>query len=86
MTDKDKKQTEQQFHEQYLSEKHLAKRWGISFRTLQRWRWKGTGPPYVKIGGRIRYRLDNITKFEEENWHQDKSQIQTSQNKDLSTA
>jgi len=70
----------------YLSDKSLAKRWGISFRTLQRWRWKGTGPPYIKIGGRIRYRLDNITKFEEENWHQDKSQIQTSQNKDLSTA
>jgi predicted site-specific integrase-resolvase len=49
----------------YLSDKSLARRWGISFRTLQRWRWKGKGPPYIKIGGRIRYHLDNIKKFEE---------------------
>jgi predicted site-specific integrase-resolvase len=68
----------------YLSDKNLAKRWGISFRTLQRWRWKGTGPPYIKIGGRIRYRLDSIKKFEEENWHKDKSLNPSSCNKDLS--
>ena len=69
----------------YFSEKSLANRWGVSFRTLQRWRWKGKGPPYMKIGGRIRYHLDNIKQFEEENWHQSKGANQYSYNKDLST-
>ncbi|NBV06859.1 MAG: DNA-binding protein [Proteobacteria bacterium] len=68
----------------YFSEKSLACRWGMSFRTLQRWRWKGTGPPYIKIGGRVRYHLDNIKKFEEENRHQRRSANQYSCNKDLS--
>ena len=51
----------------YFSDKGLAKRWDMSFRTLQRWRWLGVGPPYTKIGGRVRYQLENIKKFEEEN-------------------
>ena len=38
-----------------LSEKSLARKWGISHKTLQRWRWLKTGPAYIKIGGRIRY-------------------------------
>lgn len=56
----------------------------MSFRTLQRWRWKGTGPPYMKLGGHIRYHLDHIKKFEEENWHQSKGANPSSCNKDLS--
>ncbi len=57
----------------YFSEKSLAKRWDMSFRTLQRWRWLGVGPPYTKIGGRVRYQLENIKKFEEENSRDGKS-------------
>lgn len=48
----------------YLSEKCLAKRWRLSPKTLQRWRWLKTGPCYIKIGGRIRYGIDAITDFE----------------------
>jgi predicted site-specific integrase-resolvase len=68
----------------YFSEKSLAKRWAISFRTLARWRWKGSGPPYMKIGGRVRYHLDNIKKFEEESLCQSKGVNPSSCDKNLS--
>jgi predicted site-specific integrase-resolvase len=59
--------------EQYLSEKCLAKKWGISHRTLQRWRWLNVGPAYIRIGGRVRYTQENIKSFEEENSHLQKA-------------
>ena len=40
--------------EKYFSEKHLAAKWNISPKTLQRWRWLNMGPSYIKIGGRVR--------------------------------
>jgi hypothetical protein len=58
-----------QEQEKYLSEKALAKRWGVAPRTLQKWRWRGIGPPYIKIGIAVRYTPENIKKFEEENMH-----------------
>ena len=42
-------------HEPLLGERETARLLGISPRTLQRWRWAGGGPPYLKIGGRVRY-------------------------------
>ncbi len=51
----------------HLNEFDLAKRWNISERTLQRWRWKKKGPPYLKIGGRVAYRLSDVEAWEEEN-------------------
>jgi predicted DNA-binding transcriptional regulator AlpA len=47
-----------------LSEKLLARRWGFSHRTLERWRHDGTGPTYLKIGGRVVYRLSDIEAYE----------------------
>lgn len=47
-----------------LNSKRLARRWGLSHRTLERWRHKGTGPAHLKIGGRILYRLQDIEAFE----------------------
>ncbi len=47
-----------------LSQKELARRWTISHRTLERWRWVGEGPPYMKIGGRVVYRLEDVIEFE----------------------
>ena len=46
--------------EQFLNQARLANRWQISPRTLERWRWKGEGPAFVKIGGRVVYRLEEI--------------------------
>ena len=35
----------------------LAKRWDISPRTLERWRWLGEGPPFLKLGGARRLQV-----------------------------
>jgi hypothetical protein len=43
-----------------LDQKGLADRWLISPRTLEQWRWQGRGPRYLKIGGRVVYRLTDI--------------------------
>jgi predicted site-specific integrase-resolvase len=50
--------------EQFLNQVRLANRWQISPRTLERWRWKGEGPAFVKIGGRVVYRLEEIEAYE----------------------
>ena len=51
-------------HEQHLNQRELAKRWGISPRTLERWRSIGFGPAFLKLGGRVAYRLSDIEAFE----------------------
>jgi predicted site-specific integrase-resolvase len=48
----------------HLSQIELARRWRISPRTLERWRWLGQGPRYIKIGGRVVYRAEEVETFE----------------------
>jgi predicted site-specific integrase-resolvase len=50
----------------HLNQKQLAERWGISPKTLERWRWLGQGPKFLKLGGRIVYRLEDIEALEQE--------------------
>ena len=50
----------------HLNQIELADRWNISERTLERWRWLGEGPAYLKIGGRVVYRLEDIEAYETE--------------------
>lgn len=52
--------------EQFLDQKQLARRWVMSPRTLERWRWLRQGPVYVKLGGKVVYRLADIESFERE--------------------
>lgn len=33
---------------QFLNQIDLSRRWGISARTLEQWRWRGEGPPSSK--------------------------------------
>jgi hypothetical protein len=47
-----------------LKETELAKRWGCTVRKLQKDRLQGRGPPFLKIGGAIRYRLADIEEYE----------------------
>ena len=42
----------------YLNEGELAHRWGLSPKTLQRWRGVGVGPVYVKFSRRVAYPLE----------------------------
>lgn len=50
----------------HLHQVDLARRWKLSPRTLERWRWTGEGPRYIKLGGRVVYRLQDIEEFEAE--------------------
>lgn len=49
-----------------LNQIELARRWKISPRTLERWRWLRQGPRYLKIGGRVVYRIEDVERFEAE--------------------
>ena len=48
----------------HLNQVELSRRWNISPRTLERWRWLGQGPVHLKVGGRVLYRLEDIEAFE----------------------
>jgi hypothetical protein len=55
-------------HDVHLNEVELSRRLRLSERTLQRWRWKkNKGPPYIKAGGRVLYRLSDVIAWEEAN-------------------
>jgi len=49
-----------------MNQLELAVRWRISHRTLERWRWTGEGPKFLKVGGRVVYRLSDIEEYEQE--------------------
>lgn len=53
----------------FLNQTDLARRWKISPRSLERKRWLGEDPPFVKIGGAVRYRLDDIEEYEARRRH-----------------
>lgn len=50
--------------EQLVPELALATRYGKSIRAVQRWRAKGYGPTFMRIGGSIFYRMEDIEAFE----------------------
>ena len=43
-----------------LTEKQAAARLALSVRTLQQWRVKGGGPPFLKLGSSVRYNEDDL--------------------------
>jgi hypothetical protein len=56
--------TTQQPVVRHLNQIDLSRRWSLSPRTLERWRWLREGPVYLKIGGRVLYRLEDIEAYE----------------------
>jgi hypothetical protein len=48
----------------HFNQVQLARRWSLSPRTLERWRWLKQGPDYIKIGGRVLYALEDVEAFE----------------------
>lgn len=48
----------------HLNQIELSRRWGLSPRTLERWRRLGQGPRFLKIGGRVLYRLEDVEAVE----------------------
>jgi hypothetical protein len=53
----------------HLNQVQLSRRWSISPRTLERWRWLKSGPQYLKIGGRVVYRIEDIEAYEAKQTH-----------------
>ena len=56
--------------ERHLNVYQLSKRWGLSPKTLERWRQRGVGPLFLKIGGHVVYRLCDIEAYEQRQLHQ----------------
>ena len=50
-----------------ISPDALAARWGLERSTLDKWRQLKKGPPYLKLGGRVAYRLADIEAYETKN-------------------
>lgn len=48
----------------HFNQVELARRWNISPRTLERWRWLKQPPGYIKIGGRVVYTIEDVEAFE----------------------
>jgi hypothetical protein len=59
----------------HLNQIDLSRRWKISPRTLERWRWLRQGPEYLKIGGRVVYRVEDVEAFETRQLRQPASAI-----------
>jgi hypothetical protein len=47
-------------YRQLVSTRELSEIWGVPQSTLRYWRSAETGPPYVKLGGRIKYDLADV--------------------------
>lgn len=48
----------------HLNQSQLADRWDISEASLERWRSEGIGPVFLKLQGRVLYRVEDIESFE----------------------
>lgn len=49
---------------QFLTPAALSNRWQVAEKTLCNWRVAGDGPIHLRIGGRIRYPLEEVEKYE----------------------
>ncbi len=52
-------------HGRHMTRGELAQRWRVTPRTLDRWRAARTGPAWLRLNGRIRYRLEDVLAFEQ---------------------
>jgi len=54
---------------QRLTQTQLAERWQCATSTLERWRCLGIGPVFLKLHGRVLYRLEDIEAYEAKHLH-----------------
>ena len=47
-----------------LDEYELAHRWGMSVKTIRRWRQESLGPVFCKLGRRVTYLIHEVEAFE----------------------
>lgn len=48
---------------------HAADELGLSPRTLEGWRRRGEGPPFLRIGRRVKYRIEDIEAYKAARLH-----------------
>lgn len=56
-----------------LTEKELADRWKVSERTVQRMREDESGPRFVMIRSKVRYKINDVLHFEEQKLSKEKN-------------
>jgi predicted DNA-binding transcriptional regulator AlpA len=50
--------------DEYVDDKTLAKTIGMSLETVQQWRTRDEGPPFVRVGPRcVRYRASDVREW-----------------------
>lgn len=49
----------------HLLPEQLAERLHSSYHTLARWRVRGTGPAYIKLGRKVLYAMKDVLAWEE---------------------
>ncbi len=47
-----------------MTQREFCHRWQLSEATLERWRSEGIGSIYVKLGGQVRYRREDILEYD----------------------
>lgn len=47
-----------------INETELSQRWGLSVKTLRRWRQEKLGPIFCKMGARVTYLITEIEAYE----------------------
>ena len=48
----------------FLTSAELAARWRLRPQTLANWRHTGQGPPFIRVGNRVRYPIEAVESFE----------------------
>ena len=48
----------------YITPDQLAARLGVSLAAVRKWKVRGTGPAFYKFGGALRYRLEDVERWE----------------------
>ena len=48
----------------HLNQRQLADRWDVSEATMERWRTAGIGPIFLKMQGRVLYRIEDVEAYE----------------------
>ena len=51
-------------HDEHLSPDDLAERLGVPVKTVYQWNTSGLGPPRLRIGRHVRYRLRDVVAWE----------------------
>ena len=53
----------------FLAPKQVSETYGIPLKTLEVWRYRGTGPKFHKFGRLVRYAIADLAAYEQSSAH-----------------